>query len=209
MFKKLASSLILGSLLASSAFAGDFLAKVSNGALSDNSQGVKALNLDEIKQVKGGYLVGFINIGDNEIGALAITTINAHDAGVDFGDRDGSEIKYDKNGNYVPSKSGLCGIGVATCSAPSQNKLQEYMQVAGDPVLNALGYTVKRQVKVSDLGQPYVLFTYGVIVYNYSSQTAYRINSSAVLNNNIIIKELAGKYKEQMESALGGWYPKR
>ncbi|HBD8843314.1 TPA: hypothetical protein KLA43_001801, partial [Campylobacter jejuni] len=33
-------------------FAGDFLAKVSNGALSDNSQGVKALNLDEMKQVK-------------------------------------------------------------------------------------------------------------------------------------------------------------
>ncbi|EAL5417691.1 hypothetical protein CYB99_01430 [Campylobacter coli] len=55
MLKKLASSLILGSLLASSAFAGDFLAKVSNGALSDNSQGVKALNFDEMKQVKGGY----------------------------------------------------------------------------------------------------------------------------------------------------------
>ncbi|EHN0244149.1 hypothetical protein KHD03_001836 [Campylobacter coli] len=105
MFKKLASSLILGSLLVSSAFAGDFLAKISNGALSDNSQGVKALNLDEMKQVKGGYLVGFINIGNNEIGALA--------------------------------------------------------------------------------------------------------NSNAVLNNNIIIKELAGKYKEQMESALGGWYPRR
>ncbi len=58
MLKKLASSLILGSLLASSAFAGDFLAKVSNGSLSDNSQGVKALNLDEMKQIKGGYLVG-------------------------------------------------------------------------------------------------------------------------------------------------------
>lgn len=98
MFKKLASSLILGSLLVSSAFAGDFLAKISNGALSDNSQGVKALNLDEMKQVKGGYLVGFINIGNNEIGALAITTINAHDAGVSFGNRDGSEIKYDKKG---------------------------------------------------------------------------------------------------------------
>lgn len=42
MLKKLVSSLILGSLLASSAFAEDFLAKVSNGALSDNSQGVKS-----------------------------------------------------------------------------------------------------------------------------------------------------------------------
>ncbi len=50
--------MILGSLLASSAFAGDFLAKVTSGALSDNSQGIKALSLDEMKQVKGGYLVG-------------------------------------------------------------------------------------------------------------------------------------------------------
>lgn len=70
MFKKLASSLILGSLLASSAFARDFLAKVSNGALSDNSQGVKALNLDEMKQVKGGYSVVPI-INGTEMYAIA------------------------------------------------------------------------------------------------------------------------------------------
>ncbi|QWU79973.1 hypothetical protein CNZW441b_0655 [Campylobacter novaezeelandiae] len=54
MLKKLASSLILGSLLVSSAFADDFLAKISNDALSDNSQGVKALSLDEMKQIVGG-----------------------------------------------------------------------------------------------------------------------------------------------------------
>lgn len=71
MFKKLASSLILGSLLASSAFAGDFLAKVSNGALSDNSQGIKALNLDEMKQVKGGYQTSFKLVGNNELLAFA------------------------------------------------------------------------------------------------------------------------------------------
>ncbi|EIA78165.1 hypothetical protein cco6_09616, partial [Campylobacter coli 59-2] len=53
--KKIFALLALTSLLTSSVFAGDFLAKVSNGALSDNSQGVKALNLDEMKQVKGGY----------------------------------------------------------------------------------------------------------------------------------------------------------
>lgn len=49
MLKKISSALILGSLLVSSAFARDFLAKVSNGALSDNSQGVKTLNFDEMK----------------------------------------------------------------------------------------------------------------------------------------------------------------
>ncbi|MGQ2442232.1 hypothetical protein ACT58R_09045, partial [Campylobacter coli] len=56
--KKIFALLALTSLLTSSVFAEDFLAKVSNGVLSDNSQGVKALNLDEMKQVKGGYVFG-------------------------------------------------------------------------------------------------------------------------------------------------------
>ncbi|EAW7618200.1 hypothetical protein FG184_05220 [Campylobacter upsaliensis] len=55
MFKKLLSVTALGTLLASSAFAEDILAKVSNGAISDNSAGVKVLSLDEMKEVKGGY----------------------------------------------------------------------------------------------------------------------------------------------------------
>ncbi|HEC1570621.1 TPA: hypothetical protein R1X71_001648 [Campylobacter upsaliensis] len=55
MFKKLLGVTALGTLLASSAFAEDILAKVSNGAISDNSAGVKVLSLDEMKEVKGGY----------------------------------------------------------------------------------------------------------------------------------------------------------
>ncbi|EAI2590922.1 hypothetical protein A0X11_07495 [Campylobacter coli] len=55
MFKKLLSVVALGALLSSSAFAEDILAKVSNGAISDNSAGVKVLSLDEMKEVKGGY----------------------------------------------------------------------------------------------------------------------------------------------------------
>ncbi|EAK6191806.1 hypothetical protein CIZ10_00880 [Campylobacter jejuni] len=53
--KKLLSVVALGALLSSSAFAEDILAKVSNGAISDNSAGVKVLSLDEMKEVKGGY----------------------------------------------------------------------------------------------------------------------------------------------------------
>ncbi|WP_417904263.1 hypothetical protein ACD570_07030 [Campylobacter sp. LH-2024] len=49
------SVVALSALLSSSAFAEDILAKVSNGVISDNSAGVKVLNLDEIKEVKGGY----------------------------------------------------------------------------------------------------------------------------------------------------------
>ncbi|MCH3748740.1 hypothetical protein [Campylobacter coli] len=55
MFKKLLSVVALGALLSSSAFAEDILAKVSNGAISDSSAGVKVLSLDEMKEVKGGY----------------------------------------------------------------------------------------------------------------------------------------------------------
>ncbi|TKX28112.1 hypothetical protein [Campylobacter aviculae] len=57
MFKKLFSVATLGALLASSAFGDDFLAKVSNGTLSDNSAGVKVLNLNEMKDVKGGLSI--------------------------------------------------------------------------------------------------------------------------------------------------------
>nr|WP_321432802.1 hypothetical protein [uncultured Campylobacter sp.] len=47
--------------LASSLFAADLLASVTNGKISDNSPGVKVLSLEEAKQVKGGYY--FINTG--------------------------------------------------------------------------------------------------------------------------------------------------
>ncbi|HED7342936.1 TPA: hypothetical protein SC679_001764 [Campylobacter coli] len=53
--KTLSNIIILSALLINFSFANDLLAKLSNGAVSDNSQGVKALSLDEMKQVKGGY----------------------------------------------------------------------------------------------------------------------------------------------------------
>ncbi|EFK9639525.1 hypothetical protein HIV35_001757 [Campylobacter coli] len=53
--KTLSNIIILSALLINFSFANDLLAKLSNGTVSDNSQGVKALSLDEMKQVKGGY----------------------------------------------------------------------------------------------------------------------------------------------------------
>ncbi|XUP63218.1 hypothetical protein UXU46_01330 [Campylobacter jejuni] len=55
IIQALSNIIILSTLLINFCFANDILAKLCNGALSDNSQGVKALNLDEMKQVKGGY----------------------------------------------------------------------------------------------------------------------------------------------------------
>ncbi|KAJ9934679.1 bacteriocin, partial [Campylobacter jejuni] len=109
MLKKLVNCLILGSLFTSSAFAGDFLAKVSNGVLSDNSQGVKALNLNEMKQVKGGYKVVPI-INGTEMYAIA-----KYEQG---------ELQYIANylkGN-TNAPQGLCGIDQTSCSNPSKNR---------------------------------------------------------------------------------------
>ncbi|HED7993914.1 TPA: hypothetical protein R6B81_001624 [Campylobacter coli] len=71
MFKKLLSVVALGALLSSSAFAEDILAKVSNGAISDNSAGVKVLSLDEMKEVKGGYRFQRDSAFDYNAGSLS------------------------------------------------------------------------------------------------------------------------------------------
>ena len=47
MFSKFFKIAFLSALLSSLSFADDFLAKLTNGALSDNSAGVKKLTLDE------------------------------------------------------------------------------------------------------------------------------------------------------------------
>ncbi|MEB2803396.1 hypothetical protein [Campylobacter upsaliensis] len=72
MFQKLFSIVALGALLANFAFANDILAKLSNGAVSDNSVGVKILSLDEMKEVRGGYRTSAFLIAENEYLALAI-----------------------------------------------------------------------------------------------------------------------------------------
>ncbi|WP_190317961.1 MULTISPECIES: hypothetical protein [unclassified Campylobacter] len=38
-----------------SALADDFLAKITNGTVSNNSPGIKKLSYEEMKEIKGGY----------------------------------------------------------------------------------------------------------------------------------------------------------
>ncbi|EIE1466007.1 hypothetical protein KHU38_001442 [Campylobacter upsaliensis] len=65
MFQKLFSVIALSALLVSFSFANDLLAKLSNGAVSDNSVGVKILSLDEMKEVRGGYGLFQNSTGDS------------------------------------------------------------------------------------------------------------------------------------------------
>ncbi|KQI62573.1 hypothetical protein Y862_09875, partial [Campylobacter jejuni CVM 41902] len=168
--KKIFALLALTSLLTSSVFAEDFLAKLTKGALSDTSPGVKELSLEEMKEVKGGYLVRF---------------------------------------KFFKDHQNLIGAGEDKCQNPSRDRLFAWLQVsANSPADYRPVYKVKRQIKYSNLGQPYVLFTYGVAVYDRKNGQIYQYNSSPMLNNNRIIREITHQYKYAIEDAMGGWNPR-
>ena len=69
--KTLSNIIILSALLINFSFANDLLAKLSNGAVSDNSVGVKILSLDEMKEVKGGYYFKRDSAFDYNAGSLS------------------------------------------------------------------------------------------------------------------------------------------
>ncbi|MGJ9003990.1 hypothetical protein ACI2BC_08930, partial [Campylobacter coli] len=184
--------LALTSLLTSSVFAEDFLAKLTKGALSDTSPGVKELSLDEMKQVKGGYVVEFEFFKDRRNLTSEVYAI--------------AEITLEERKNL---DKGLCGAGEDKCQNPSRDRLFAWLQAsANSPADYRPVYKVKRQIKYSNLGQPYVLFTYGVAVYNVNNGQIYQYNSSPMLNNNRIIREIAHQYKSVIEDAMGGWNPR-
>ena len=207
MLKKLTSSLILGSLLASSAFAEDFLAKLTKGALSDTSPGVKELSLEEMKQVKGGYAVTTIRISQNELAALAVP---------DFENELGWEIK---NGQIdlkqtMKNDRGLCQMGSTQCYSnsatkkhlwQSQKRLQEFTQAldGSNPLYTALGFSVKRNIGFNRAGK-FVYFSYGVVAVNRFDGSIRNVTNSATLKNNVIINELKRNYKDRLENDLGG-----
>ena len=207
MFQKLFSVIALSVLLANFAFANDLLAKLSNGAVSDNSVGVKILSLDEMKEVRGGYAVTTIRISQNELAALAVP---------DFENELGWEIK---NGQIdleqtMKNDRGLCQMGSTQCYSnsatkkhlwQSQKRLQEFTNAldGSNPLYTALGFSVKRNVGFNRTGK-FVYFSYGVVAVNRFDGSIRNVTNSVTLNNNIIINELKRNYKDRLESALGG-----
>ena len=191
MFKKLLVALSLSTFLTSLSFAEDLLAFYTNGKLTENSPGVKVLSLEEKKSVKGGYMVIPKHNGIDEYYVIARYT--------------SGEANYILNyANNLNAPKGLCGMNQATCNNPSSNRFTSFLEVTGNHIDFFPVYYVKRNIGISNLGNKFVYFTYGVGVADDRNKI-YKFSSSPLLNNNMIIKEMANKYKEQMESALGGW----
>ncbi|HHT7005279.1 hypothetical protein ACT6DC_06830 [Campylobacter coli] len=206
--KTLSNIIILSALLINFSFANDLLAKLSNGAVSDNSQGVKALSLDEMKQVKGGYQTSFKLVGNNELLAFAKPSWTSELTL--FQDSNGDQYYWNREG--LVRFGGMCGIDTTNClvngkhTYTNQQRLWETMSIVGDdPYRNFLGYTVKRNIGISNLGKRFVYFSYGVAVINEQSGSWYRVKSSPVLNNYRVVKEISSNYKDFLERYLGGY----
>lgn len=115
MLKKFLSIAVMSSLFSSGAFAEDLLAKLTNGAVSDTSKGVRLLSAEEEKQVVGGYMVNFFNSG-NELYAVAL-----------YGQREDGSGEIDRVKEYINSngtRGGLCGIDTIDC-AGSKSRTSE------------------------------------------------------------------------------------
>ena len=199
MFKKLFFGAVISAILASSAFAVDLLASVTNGKISDNSPGVKVLSPEEAKQVKGGYLERFVALSQNEIAVIigpesleelypnltSVTTLNANTL---------PQSNFGKA--YRSAIAGITTVNDFSTPEAATNSLAA-------PFRQLLGYSVTRNISVSK-GATYTYFTYKVITYDTNLRTYHNITSSQLLNNNAIIKELTQKYKTTFENILGG-----
>lgn len=185
--------------LASSLFAADLLAKLTNGKISDNSPGAKVLSLDEAKQVKGGLLYSYVSqLNQNEMLVL-VRPFN----------------KYKLNPNYDEIKNGtatsltLTRIGQEYLSAiaeivPISYKNHKEIQNMIDYAMTQnIGYVVTRNIGINR-GQQYTYFTYKVVSYDEKLRTFHNLTTSNLLNNNQIIKTLSANFKSQFESQLGG-----
>lgn len=163
-------------------FGEDFLLSLTNGAVSDNSPGIKVLSDAEASKVKGGYMVIPIQINSNTVVARTLIT------------------------NFEARKGMLCGPGETTCAAPSQRRVIEWSQATDNsfPYENSTPYFQVTKEIFYQGGKPYVKFVYG---------NGFRLNgtfhdrtSHAMLNNNMVIREIKNAYKDSMESTLGGYH---
>ena len=195
MFKKLFFGAVILAILASGAFAVDLLASLTNGKISDNSPGVKVLSLDEAKQVKGGYNLVLDNISNNEL----IVYIKMSDP------KDTENYLKDMFLLYPNIKDVLSGkattLQKSAFAIEYSKAIAELSTSLAAPFQQGLGYTVKYEQKISN-GVKYDLFTYGVATYDSRLNTFHKINSSNVLNNNLIIKQLRDAFKSDLEYRL-------
>ncbi|MEE3744499.1 bacteriocin [Campylobacter porcelli] len=205
--KKLSIGVFLTILLAINIKASDLLSIATNGMFNSNSFGAKTLNTKEMQEIKGGYQAYEMILSNNELAVIAVPIWN-RELPISISDTTIGLMSDEQ----LRLHAGICGLNQVSCNTSSydaKHRLNQLLSVIGtNPYQNMLGYTVKRNIGYNNNGR-YVYFSYGVAQF-YAPQgvpngSYYRINSSGILNNNMIIKELRDNFKTQFERLLNGY----
>ncbi|TKX32323.1 hypothetical protein [Campylobacter aviculae] len=200
MIKKLLSIATLGALLASSAFGDDFLAKVSNGALSDNSAGVKVLSLNEMKDVKGGYGLLQTNTGQQvftlqnlNIGMTKLTQIGIIIGMTDF------ERRYKVS----------CGFAGDKCDHLkndfyAKSNYRDLANIANPDLNQYLAVTATKTVIATPFGIPKIQFAEGFAIVGVYGENVYKIRNT--FTSSTIAYDIKSRFQKQINNILATYY---
>ncbi len=183
---------LLGALTASLSLADDFLARATNGALSDNSVGVKKLTADEASKVVGGYKIlgdGYFLLQSQNSGAASLTQI-------------GVAVEFTP---FELDNSVSCGLGV-TKNCESNTRLtapkSAYQQIASQANQKRGEYfalTTTKTATATRFGVQYKYNTAAAVI-GVSGGKAYRIRSGSA--SGTIFNEVKRAYENQLNQIL-------
>ena len=180
----------MGALFASASLADDFLAKVSNGALSDHSQGVKVLTQNEMSRVVGGYNVAVVQIGYREMAAIVVPTIE-HELAA------GAMCDIGKHSCYIPDSDKAYGKLVPYTS--NTRKFDELMLATNnDPYNKFVAYSVTKNVTYTKTRQ-LISYTTRAILVGVSNNKIYKIGN---ISSGYLTREVGWAYEKTLKNSL-------
>ncbi|AWI34396.1 hypothetical protein [Helicobacter apodemus] len=183
MFKKVLSILVLGSLPLSLALAQeDVLALVSKGKVTSNSVGVTKLNIEEKKQVKGGYVFNpAVTLYRYGTGSSSITQVG---------------IVAELSKQELRDKA-ICGYNYSSnCGGyMDKQRYNEYMAVADYNNNERIVATLTKTTTPSFFG-PRLNFIKGGMVARISNGRFYKVRSLSAYHS--IVSEVYSLKKNEL-----------
>ena len=181
---------LLGALTASLSLADDFLARATNGALSDNSVGVKKLTADEASKVVGGYNVAVIQVGYREMAAVVVPTIE-HELAV------GAMCDIGKHSCYIPGSDKVYNKLIPYTT--NTRKFDELMLATNnDPLNKFVAYSVTKNVTYTKL-RPLISYTTRAILVGVNNNKIYKIGN---ISSGYLTREVGWAYEQILKNNL-------